>query len=45
MPNGITYDLQELAFYSWFFGAPSTGAGGLFSDNGSFTTDAGAICK
>ncbi len=45
MPNGITYDLQELAFYSWFFGAPSIGAGGLFSDNGSFTTDAGAICK
>ncbi|MBV8741487.1 MAG: hypothetical protein JOZ12_06845, partial [Sinobacteraceae bacterium] len=23
MPNGFTYNLQELAFFSWFFGAPS----------------------
>jgi len=44
MPNGITYDVQELAFYSWFFGAPSIGAGGVFSDNGNFVNDAGAIC-
>jgi hypothetical protein len=45
MPNGITYDLQELAFYSWFFGSPSIGAGGKFSDNGTFTSDAGPICQ
>jgi len=46
MPNGVTYHLQELAFYSWFFGAPSIGAGGVFSDNGTppFTGDAGPIC-
>ena len=24
MPNGYTYHLQELAFFSWFFGAPPT---------------------
>ncbi len=45
MPNGITYNLQELAFYSWFFGAPSIGAGGSFSDDGAFPFDAGAICS
>ena len=42
--NGFTYHLQELAFFSWFYGKPSIGAGGLFSDNGTFKTDAGAIC-
>jgi hypothetical protein len=36
MPNGIVYDVQELAFYSWFFGGTSLGAGGLYSDNGTF---------
>jgi hypothetical protein len=36
MPNGYTYHLQELAFFSWFFGSPSLGAGGLFSNNGTF---------
>jgi hypothetical protein len=44
MPNGVSYHLQELAFYSWFFGAPSIGAGGLFSNNGFFGDDAGPIC-
>jgi hypothetical protein len=35
--NGITYTLQELAFFSWFLGtSPSLGAGGGFSDNGTF---------
>lgn len=35
--NGVTYTLQELAFYSWFLGtSPSLGAGGGFSDNGTF---------
>jgi hypothetical protein len=36
--NGVIYTLQELAFYSWFYGtSPSLGAGGLFSNNGTFT--------
>jgi hypothetical protein len=40
--SGRTYHLQELAFFSWFFGPPSIGAGGKFSDNGTFTTAQGA---
>jgi hypothetical protein len=39
MSNGFTYHLQELAFFSWFYNAqsdPSIGAGGKFSDNGTF---------
>jgi hypothetical protein len=44
MPNGFTYRLQELAFFSWFYGAPSIGAGEKFSDNGTFSQDAGAPC-
>jgi len=39
--NGYTYHLQELAFFSWFFGPPSIGAGGKFSDNGTFTAAQG----
>jgi hypothetical protein len=33
------YHLQELTFYSWFFGSTAlgVGAGGGFSDNGTFT--------
>ena len=42
--NGFTYHLQELAFFSWFYGAPSIAANGMFSDNGTFTTDAGPVC-
>jgi hypothetical protein len=45
MPNGFTYHLQELAFFSWFYGAPSLAANGWFSDNNTFTTDAGAVCQ
>lgn len=38
MPNGVTYHVQELAFFSWFFGQiPSHAAGGEYSDNGSFS--------
>jgi hypothetical protein len=38
MLNGNTFTLQELAFYSWYFGQnPSLGAGGGYSDNGTFT--------
>ena len=43
--NGFTYHLQELAFYSWFYGAPSIGIHGWFSDNGTFLTDAGPVCQ
>ena len=43
--NGFTYHLQELAFYSWFYGAPSVGIHGWFSDNGTFLTDAGPPCQ
>jgi len=40
--SGYTYHLQELAFFSWFFGPPSVGAGHKFSDNGTFTSAQGA---
>jgi hypothetical protein len=43
-PGGFTYFMQELVFYSWFFRTPATGSGGLFSDNGTFAADAGAVC-
>jgi hypothetical protein len=42
--SGFNYHLQELAFFSWFYGPPSIGAGGKFSDNGTFT-GAQALCK
>lgn len=36
--NGFTYDFQELAFFSWFYrDVPSQGAGGKYSDNGTFS--------
>lgn len=44
MPNGFSYHLQELAFFSWFFGQPSIGLNGWYSDNGTFLTDAGPPC-
>jgi len=43
--NGFTYHLQELAFFSWFYGAPSIAVNNWFSDNNTFTTDAGPVCK
>ncbi len=45
MPNGFTYHIQELAFFSWFYRARSTGVGGWFSDNGTFLTNAGPPCQ
>jgi hypothetical protein len=42
--NGFTYHLQELAFFSWFFSSQSIGIHGWFSDNDTFTTDAGPVC-
>jgi hypothetical protein len=45
MPNGVTYTPQELAFFSWFYRqSPSIGLHGWYSDNGTFTTGAGAVC-
>jgi hypothetical protein len=38
--NGFTYHVQELAFFSWFYGGTSLGAGGKFSSNGTFKGDA-----
>jgi hypothetical protein len=34
--NGLTYHMQELAFFSWFYGGTPLGSGGKFSNNGSF---------
>jgi hypothetical protein len=35
--GGFTYHFQELAFFSWFYrDAPSQGAGGKYSSNGTF---------
>jgi hypothetical protein len=46
MPNGYTYNPQELAFFSWFYRqAPSIGVNGWYSDNDTFTSDAGLICE
>jgi hypothetical protein len=42
--SGFTYNPQELAFFSWFYGAPSSGTGGAFSNNGAFAKDAGSVC-
>jgi hypothetical protein len=39
MSNGLTYNPQELAFWSWYYNAKTTrsiGAGGKFSSNGTF---------
>jgi len=46
MPNGFTYNPQELAYFSWFYNqAPSIGAGGWYSDQGTLTSDAGSVCQ
>jgi hypothetical protein len=41
--NGFTYHLQELAFFSWFYGGPSIAINGWFSDNNTFKAPA-ATC-
>jgi hypothetical protein len=38
MKNGLTYNMSELQFISWFFNTSSIGAGGKFSDNGTSTS-------
>lgn len=40
--NGFTYHPQELAFFSWFYRTPSSGTGGEFSFEGTFTSSQGA---
>jgi hypothetical protein len=45
MSNGFTYNLQESAFFSWFYGAPSIGIHDWYSNNGTFLTDAGPPCQ
>ena len=45
MSNGYTYQLQELAFFSWFFGGHSLGIHGWYSGDGTFLTDAGPPCQ
>jgi hypothetical protein len=54
MGNNFTYHLQELAFFSWFYGqnlaagpgAPaSLGINGWFSNNGTFLNNAGPPCQ
>ena len=46
MPNGFTYHPQELVYFSWFYDqVPSIGAGGWYSDQGTFTTDSGPVCQ
>jgi hypothetical protein len=42
--NGYTYTLQELAFFSYFYGGPSLGVNGWYSNNNTLKTDAGAVC-
>jgi hypothetical protein len=50
MPNGFTYHTQELAFFSWFYGAINGGPASIglhnwFSDNATFLTNAGPPCQ
>lgn len=43
--NSFNYHPQ-IAFFSWFYGAPSIGTStSEFSNNGTFTSDAGAVCE
>ncbi len=34
--NGLTYHLQEEAYFSWFFGTPNLGTPGFYSNNSTF---------
>ena len=43
--NGYTYTLQELAYFSYFYGGPSIAASGWYSNNNTLTTDAGPVCS
>lgn len=43
--NGHSYTLQELAYFSYFYGGPSFAAGGWYSNNHTLTSDAGNACS
>lgn len=43
--NGYTYTLQELAFFSYFYGGPSRAVNGWYSNNNTLKTDAGPACS
>jgi hypothetical protein len=43
--NGYTYTLQELAFFSYFYGGPSFAVNGWYSSNNTLTSDAGPVCN
>ena len=43
--NGHTYTLQEIAFFSYFYGGPSFGVNGWYSSNNTLTSDAGPVCN
>jgi hypothetical protein len=43
--NGYTYTLQELAFFSYFYGGPSLAVNGWYSNNDTLKTDAGPVCS
>jgi hypothetical protein len=43
--NSYTYTLQELAFFSYFYGGPSFAANGWYSSNNTLTSDAGPVCS
>ena len=43
--NGYTYTLQELAFFSYFYGGPSLGVNGWYSNHNMLKTDAGRVCS
>jgi len=38
--TGITYHLQELTFFSWFYGGTNLGISGFYSNNGTLQGDA-----
>lgn len=42
--NGYSYTLQELAFFSYFYGGPSFAVNGWYSNNNTLTSDAGPHC-
>jgi hypothetical protein len=43
--NGYTYTVQELAFFSYFYGGPSFAVNGWYSSNNTLTSDAGPVCN
>jgi hypothetical protein len=43
--TGFTFHLQELAYFSWFFGGESTAINNWYSNDATFLTDAGPVCE